>query len=224
MTGQRELNRERTRSKLILVAQDLLEKNDLDASIGQICKAAGIAVGTFYNYFDSKSAIFEDAAVAALAEYSPYFFSLASTPHHDPAIPVAKAMRFSLRLAMYQPRIAKIIVAAGPKAFTRANPFAGPALDALRSSVALGYAKCEDPETYFVAFSGAYQNVLAFAVTNDAYLAVNADYVVAIFMRELGYEMDIVNEISFAPLDEEVLAAAINLAGKPEPRRPKPNR
>lgn len=215
MAGKRELNRENTRASLINVAQNLLEGDDLDANISRICQLADVAVGTFYNYFDSKADLFEEAAVAALADYAPYFFAFASEPHADPAIPVARAMRFSLRLAMFQPRIAKIIVAAGPRAFTRANPFAGPALEALKASVDLGYAKCEDPETYFVAFSGAYQNVLAFAVATNAFLGVNADYVVAIFMRELGYNEDIVNEICYSPIDDLLLASAPNFSGKP---------
>ncbi|MFM6939868.1 MAG: TetR/AcrR family transcriptional regulator [Rhodoluna sp.] len=214
MAGKRELNREANRANLIRVAQDALESNDVDITISNICRAADLAVGTFYNYFESKAELFEEAAITALADYAPYFFALASEPHNDPAIPVAKAMRFSLRLAMYQPRIAKIIVAAGPKAFTRANPFAGPALEALSASVELGFAKCEDPETYFVAFSGAYQNVLAFAVATDAYLSVNADYVVAIFMRELGYDEKTVAEICYSPIDDFLLASAPNFEEK----------
>ena len=213
MAGQRELNRERTRAALILAAQDALEAIDTDASIGEICKSAGIAVGTFYNYFESKTQLFEAAAGAALEQYAPYFFALSASPSADPAIPIAKAMRFSLRLAIYQPRIAKIIVGAGPKAFTNANPFAGPAIAALRESVALGFARCENPETYFIAFSGAYQNTLAFAVNENAYLTVDADYVVAIFMRELGYDEATVNEVCYTPIEASALEQAIRSAG-----------
>lgn len=201
MAGQRELNRERTRAALILAAQDLLEVNDLDASIGQICQSAGIAVGTFYNYFESKRKLFNAAAEAALLDYTPQLEAIMADNQDDPAIGFIKATRFSSRLATYLPRTARIIVAAGPQAFTDFNPYAAPAFHALQTSIDRGLAKCDDPVAFFVAFSGAYQNILAFSINSASFTSVNADQVIAGFMRQLGYDEELVQEVCFSPFD-----------------------
>jgi AcrR family transcriptional regulator len=201
MSGKRELNRERTRAALILAAQDLLAANDLDATIAQICKSANIAVGTFYNYFESKRALLNAAAETALLSYTPQLEAIMAANLEDPAIGFIKATRFSCRLATYMPRTAKIIVAAGPQAFTDFNPYAAPAFQALQTSIDRGLAKCEDPVAFFVAFSGAYQNILAFTINSAAFTYVNADQVIAGFMRQLGYAEDVVRVVCFSPFD-----------------------
>jgi len=201
MQGKRESNRERTREALILAAQDLLEVNDLDATIASICKTAGIAVGTFYNYFDTKRSLFNAAAEAALLSYTPHLIAIMAANEDDPAIGFIQATRFSCRMVDYLPRTAKIIVAAGPQAFTDFNPYAAPAFQALQTSIDRGLAKCDDPIAFFVAFSGAYQNVLAFSLNSAAFTSINADQMIAGFMRQLGYAEERVKEVCFTPFD-----------------------
>lgn len=211
MSGKRELNRERNREALIAAAQDLLEANNLDANINSICKSAGLAVGTFYNYFDSKRALFNAAAEAALLTYTPHLNAIMAANLDDPAIGFIKATRFSCRMATNMPRTARIIVAAGPQAFTDFNPYAAPAFQALQTSIDMGLAKCDDPVAFFVAFSGAYQNVLAFSINSAAFTSVNADQVVAGFMRQLGYPEEQVQEVCFSPFDLAKIAPGLKL-------------
>jgi AcrR family transcriptional regulator len=211
MIGKRELNRERTRQSLILAAQDLLEANDLDGTIASICKTAGVAVGTFYNYFESKRSLFNAAAEAVLLTYTPHLEAIMAANQEDPAIGFIRATRFSCRLVDYLPRTAKIIVAAGPQAFTDFNPYAQPAFQALQTSIDRGLAKCDDLVAFFVAFSGAYQNVLAFSLNSTLFSSVNADQMIAGFMRQLGYDKEKVQEICFTPFDLAKIAPTLNL-------------
>lgn len=211
MSGKRELNRERNREALIVAAQDLLEANDLDATIGSICKSAGLAVGTFYNYFESKRGLFNAAAEAALLTYTPQLNAIMAANPEDPAIGFIKATRFSCRMVEHLPRTARIIVAAGPQAFTDFNPYAAPAFQALQKSIDMGLAKCDDLVAFFVAFSGAYQNVLAFSINSSAFTSVNADHMIAGFMRQLGYSEAEVQEVCFAPYDLAKLAPGLSL-------------
>jgi AcrR family transcriptional regulator len=206
MSGKRAESRERTKNALIAAAQELLATNDLEASIASICKTAEIAVGTFYNYFDSKRALLNAAAEAALLTYTPQLEAIMAANLDDPAIGFIRATRFSCRMPEYLPRTAKIIVAAGPQAFTDFNPYAQPAFKALQTSIDRGLAKCDDPVAFFVAFSGAYQNVLAFSLSSASFTSVNADQMIAGFMRQLGYSEEKVQEVCFTPFDLSKIA------------------
>lgn len=53
----------RTRSRLVDSAREVFEEHGfLDARITDIAERAGVAYGTFYTYFDSKEAIFDEVA------------------------------------------------------------------------------------------------------------------------------------------------------------------
>ena len=54
----RDLQARETRQKLLDAAMDLIAgEGYASATISRICKAAGVSVGTFYSYFDSKREI-----------------------------------------------------------------------------------------------------------------------------------------------------------------------
>ena len=54
----------RTRAALVQAGRQVFEEQGfLNARIGDIAKAAGVAHGGFYHYFDSKEAVFRDVAM-----------------------------------------------------------------------------------------------------------------------------------------------------------------
>jgi AcrR family transcriptional regulator len=60
---------ERTRAALVTAASRIFaERRFLDARINDITDAAGVSVGTFYNHFGSKEALFAEVATTAFAE------------------------------------------------------------------------------------------------------------------------------------------------------------
>jgi len=59
----------RTRDVLVRAAREVFEKHGrLDARVADIADAAGVAHGSFYTYFDSKEAIFREAANALVGD------------------------------------------------------------------------------------------------------------------------------------------------------------
>src|SRR6185312_63783 len=58
-----ERRKQRTRAALIQAAQALIAEGRLNVPVLEITQAADVGMGSFYNHFDSKEALFE-AAVA----------------------------------------------------------------------------------------------------------------------------------------------------------------
>jgi AcrR family transcriptional regulator len=190
----------RTKGLLVAAAQHLLAEDATDTPISEICKQAGVAVGSFYNYYRSRDELIEDAALGALFEYQPILAKIGAQ-YEDPALGLLASFRHSTRLAEINPNLAKIIVNAGPKAFTDFSAYGTPPRLALESSIELGYAKCADPVAFLVACSGAYQNVLAFSVRNPEYSPKLADFTIALFARELGYDEKVIANLLSQPLE-----------------------
>jgi AcrR family transcriptional regulator len=65
----RTLKGRRTRAALVQAAREVFEEQGfLDARISDIAKTAGVAYGTFYGYFDSKEAVFQEVAREVVGE------------------------------------------------------------------------------------------------------------------------------------------------------------
>ncbi|MFM5951441.1 MAG: TetR/AcrR family transcriptional regulator [Micrococcales bacterium] len=192
---------ERTRGLLISAAQSLLETNRTDLPISKICEEAGVAVGSFYNYFESKSHLFDRAAIELLLDFHPKLQKIVDR-FDDPGQGIIASFRHTAHLATSNPRMARIIVHAGPGAFTDYSEYGKPVIEALRKSVEAGNAKCDDVMGFLVALSGAYQNMLAFSLQDPNYDPQQIDRGIAIFARALGYSEEIVSRICFGPVEQ----------------------
>jgi AcrR family transcriptional regulator len=191
---------ERTRYALLATAQDLLESNSLDLPISKICLRAGVAVGSFYNYFESRNELFDAAAIQVLIDYHPKLQQIVSR-FDDPGQGIVASFRHMAHLASIDPRKAKIIVNAGTGAFTNYAEYAEPVINALRVSVSRGLAKCDDINGFLVAFGGAYQNILAFSLRDPNFDASQADRGIAIFANALGYPKEVIDRLCFGPVE-----------------------
>lgn len=191
---------ERTRGLLITVAQELLATNHLDLPISKICEKAGVAVGSFYNYFDSKGNLFDRAAIQLLLDFHPKLQQIVDR-FDDPGQGIIASFRHMAHLATIDPRMARIIVHAGPGAFTDYSEYGAPVIAALRNSVEAGNARCEDVMGFLVALSGAYQNILAFSLQDPNFDSSQADRGIAIFAAALGYPNETVRKLCFGPVE-----------------------
>lgn len=104
-------------------------------------------------------------------------------------------------MATHNPRLARIILNAGPRAFTDISEYGAPPRMALEASVKRGLAKCDDVVAFLVALSGTYQNALAFSMQNPDYKPEQADYAIAIYARALGYDEETVAKVCFGPTE-----------------------
>ena len=90
--------RERTRAKLLEAAYQVFATKELDAvTIDDIISAAGVARGTFYNYFQTREDVLK-AVAASLAEAMNQTVWSQSTAITDPA----ERMAFAIRQFLHQ--------------------------------------------------------------------------------------------------------------------------
>ena len=103
MPGRREEKKARTREAILREAALLIEKNGYaGTSMEQVAKAAGIAVGTTYNYFDTKAALLSAITETRLARLEGV---LGSIPEDgSPADRVSAVLAESLRYLSLNPK------------------------------------------------------------------------------------------------------------------------
>lgn len=105
-----ERRRERTRSDLVQATSDLIvEKGVAGLRIDQITKRADVALGSFYNHFDSKEdavAAVVEAAIEALVEA----ITAKSTHLPDAEEAAVVPLRRFVRLAYDDPQLAGLLV------------------------------------------------------------------------------------------------------------------
>lgn len=96
----------RTRAALVQAGRQVFEEQGfLNARIGDISKAAGVAHGGFYHYFDSKEAVFRDVAMQVVGE----IFDASRTPPGEAEDPLAAIEAANRRFILAWERNARIL-------------------------------------------------------------------------------------------------------------------
>jgi AcrR family transcriptional regulator len=100
--------RERTRGKLTDATRELIaEKGVAGLRIQEITERADVALGSFYNHFDSKEAVVEAVIADSLQGIAE---TLAADPVEDAAELVSVAVRRFVGLAYSDPEFASVVV------------------------------------------------------------------------------------------------------------------
>ncbi len=97
------MKRERTRTKIIECALRVVAENGFDIpTIDDFVSAAGVAKGTFYNYFATREAILV-AVAAAVADKVDLQLVPAYAGSKDPARRITVALRHFIRMGEIKP-------------------------------------------------------------------------------------------------------------------------
>ena len=111
--SRRERKKIETRQRLIGVAMDLFRGNGYDqTTVEQITDAAGVAKGTFFNYFETKESILPAVAEWRLRRIR----ELVSLSRCAPASPIARIKLILRSVAedpLIDPRMARHLIVAG---------------------------------------------------------------------------------------------------------------
>ncbi|WP_280245786.1 TetR/AcrR family transcriptional regulator [Nocardia abscessus] len=89
--------RERTRNALLGAARKFLSEGRSAVSIQEITDAADVGFGSFYNHFESKEQLFDEAVRSALQVYSEMRDGIVAL-YEDPAEVFAVSFRMTGRL------------------------------------------------------------------------------------------------------------------------------
>ncbi|MBV8527386.1 MAG: TetR/AcrR family transcriptional regulator [Candidatus Dormibacteraeota bacterium] len=111
--NRRDRARERTRAALLQAAQRFIVEGRLHAPILEITQAADVGLGSFYNHFQSRDALFE-AAVDDAPERLGGALDALSAGLIDPAERFAQSFRMTSRLFRLEPELMAVALSTGP--------------------------------------------------------------------------------------------------------------
>lgn len=175
----------KTRQLLIDAAQDFLGQGNNEVSIQDVAKRAGVAVGSVYTHFSDRRHLFETAAADALINGTPKLAQIA-TGLEDPALGFLASSLYACSRYQFDPKTTRIILTVGPIGFVNLEQYFKAPAELIQMSVDKGWAKCDDPEAFVMAASGAYQNLLAHYFAGTASPKIG-ERVFLMFAQMLGY-------------------------------------
>ena len=144
----------RTRQALIDAAVRLIaEGRGERASIQEITEEADVGFGSFYNHFESKDQLFENASSEVLERWG-NMIDRASAGITDPAEVFSVSLRLSARLSWTHPEVARFITGAGLDLLELPGGLAPRALRDIEAGQAAGQFSVTDPQVALSAVAG----------------------------------------------------------------------
>lgn len=196
-----ERRRAATRQALIRAARQILaESGDTGVSIQAIADRADVGFGSFYNHFESKTALFDEAVLDALDEYGRAIDERLEGVD-DPAERVAFGVRLSAGMAETHPEIMRILRHRGLGHIHSDRGLSPRALGDLKTGAASGRFTFTDAEIALSALGGSLLALLDLRLTRpDADSGAAATAMAAMMLRMLGVPPDEAREIAGRPL------------------------
>jgi AcrR family transcriptional regulator len=158
--GRVQRRQDRTRVGLIAAAQRLFAAKGIEAAtIAEIAEEADIAVGSFYNYFESKDALLEALLQSALGEQLGVLRSRQSQVE-DPAEKISIAHRHLVELASSEPDLAWLVVRFEVPHRIGLAVLAQAAREDIEACLDLGRFSLDNPEVALQASGGSLLSVV----------------------------------------------------------------
>ncbi|MFD4406816.1 TetR/AcrR family transcriptional regulator [Nocardia sp. NPDC058499] len=163
--------RERTRNALLGAARKFLSEGRSAVSIQEITDAADVGFGSFYNHFDSKDQLFDEAVRSALQAYSEMRDAIVAL-YDDPAEVFAVSFRMTGRLQRQIPEMVRVVLNSGISIMLRDEGLAPRARRDILAAQESGRFEPMDPDMAVMAAGGALLGLLQLL---DARPAADAD-------------------------------------------------
>ncbi|MEV0034063.1 helix-turn-helix domain-containing protein [Nocardia sp. NPDC050793] len=151
--------RERTRNALLGAARKFLSEGRSAVSIQEITDAADVGFGSFYNHFESKEQLFDEAVRSALQVYSEMRDVIVSL-YDDPAEVFAVSFRMTGRLQRQVPEIVRVVLNSGMSIMLRDEGLAPRARRDIIAAQEAGRFEPMDPDMAVMAAGGSLLGLL----------------------------------------------------------------
>ena len=149
-----ERRKQRTRAALIRAAQAFIAAGKLSVPVLEITQAADVGMGSFYNHFDSKEALF-DAAVDEVLDAHGALVDHLTSAIDDAAEVFACSFRLTGRLFRRRPQESRIVLANGMTMLSSERGLAPRALRDIEAATRAGRFQVDDPELALAVAGGA---------------------------------------------------------------------
>lgn len=194
--------RARTRAALITAAQQLMAEDRTNVSVLEITQLADVGLGSFYNHFETKEALFQAAVDQALEAHGE-LMDLVTAGIDDPAEVFARAFRLTGRLHRALPAMSQVLLHHGPELLVSQHGLAPRALRDIKAAKKAGRFTIGDPELALVAAGGAILGLGQLLLTQPKRNAAkSADELTADLLRMFGMDSDDADEICSRPLPD----------------------
>ncbi len=194
--------RERTRNALLGAARKFLSEGRSSVSIQEITDAADVGFGSFYNHFDSKDELFDEAVRSALQVYSEMRDAIVAL-YDDPAEVFAVSFRMTGRLQRSIPEMVRVILNSGMGVMLREEGLVPRARHDIIAAQEAGRFETMDPDLAVMAAGGALLGLLQLL---DARPDVDADALsdetTHRMLRMFGMNKRTAQRLSSGPLPE----------------------
>ena len=199
---RRERGKARTRTALVRAAQRFIRDGQHHVPILEITKAADVGLGSFYNHFQSREALFEVAVDEALDALGARLDQLGAGLQ-DPAEVLAQGFRLTGRLFRKEPALMQVATSAGPGMMAAQRGLVPYTRRDLEAGIRTGRFSVPDLELALGIVVGSalcLGEILRQQPDRDA--ASSADRTAAAVLRMLGVPTDEADRIASAPLPE----------------------
>ncbi|GAD85900.1 TetR/AcrR family transcriptional regulator [Nocardia asteroides] len=194
--------RERTRNALLGAARKFLSEGQSAVSIKEITDAADVGFGSFYNHFDSKEQLFDEAVQSALKVYNEMRDHIVAR-YDDPAEIFAVSFRLTGRLQRQLPEMVRVVLHSGMGVMLRDQGLAPSARQDIIAAQEAGRFEPMDPDLAIMAAGGALLGLLQLLDAKpDADAAALADEMTYRALRMFGMNKRSAERLSSAPLPE----------------------
>ncbi|TCJ96330.1 TetR/AcrR family transcriptional regulator [Nocardia alba] len=194
--------KERTRNALLGAARKFLSEGQSSVSIKEITDAADVGFGSFYNHFDSKEQLFDEAVQSALKVYNEMRDHIVAR-YDDPAEIFAVSFRLTGRLQRQLPEMVRVVLHSGMGVMLRDQGLAPSARQDIIAAQEAGRFEPMDPDLAIMAAGGTLLGLLQLLDADpDADAAALADEMTYRALRMFGMNKRSAQRLSSAPLPE----------------------
>lgn len=149
----------RTRNALLAAARKFLAEGRSSVSIQEITDAADVGFGTFYNHFDTKDQLFDEAVQATLNLYSALRDEIVAR-YDDPAEVFAVSFRMTGRLQRQVPEMVRVLLNSGMSILLREEGLRPRARRDIIAAQEAGRFEPMDPDLALMSAGGALLGLL----------------------------------------------------------------
>ncbi|MBF6435350.1 TetR/AcrR family transcriptional regulator [Nocardia cyriacigeorgica] len=187
---------------MLAAARTFLSEGRSAVSIQEITDAADVGFGSFYNHFDSKEQLFDEAVRSALQAYSELRDGIVAR-YDDPAEVFAVSFRMTGRLQRRIPEMVRVVLNSGMGVMMRDEGLAPRARRDIAAAQEAGRFEPMDPDLAVMAAGGAMLGLLQLLDADPSADAdALSDEMTYRMLRMFGMNKRTAQRLSSGPLPE----------------------
>lgn len=197
--NRHERRKAATKAAIVRAARELLVEEGPEISVQAIADRADVALGSFYNHFEGKQAVFAAAATDTLADFET---SLLERSAHveDPLELLVARMRWYGRMGDTHPETAKVMMHLPPSPELAPHGYSLTALADVEGAIASRGLQADDLDIRLIATVGALRHLVVLRDRDPSIGPERVDDLIAVLLGLFGVPAATASALAHAPL------------------------